>query len=337
MSSFSSRAEPFFEVAAGVPYEADKNCTIDISGTMDSPYARREYLLGDDFTSFWFGGYEFNYTNSTTAYWNVWMQDAQYDSKTKAGDKPYKANMCSRNFTYNQWHDEWAWEVISWDYCNRTRLRCNGRIPDDTPGGNYIAVAIRDEVGTTSASSASSDEFTVVQSYNPTITPTMKPTSIEPDPGPGVATSPSTGKSPATAAGGGGVSAGVVAGASVGGVVALAGLITVLWILWNRRRHRGGSSGDGAGDGDDDETGRPELDGQAVVAAKTCVELDGKPSAMAELESGHQWTQGDAAELKGNGVTVDQAIELGRPPTSDGRGGGLERTELEGNQSRTAG
>ncbi|KAF6813163.1 hypothetical protein CPLU01_14718 [Colletotrichum plurivorum] len=235
MSSFSARAEPFFEVAAGVPYEADKNCTIDISGTMDSPYARREYLLGDDFTSFWFGGYECNYTNSTTAYWNVWMQDAQYDSKVRAGDKPYKVNMCSQNFTYSEWHDEWAWQVIAWDHCNRTQLRCNGRIPDDTPGGTYVAVAVRDEVGTTSASTASSDEFTIVQSYNPTITPTMKPTSTGPGPGPG----------------------------------------------WGR-----------AGDGNDggDETGRPELDGQAVVAAKTCVELDGKPPTMAELENRYHWT-----------------------------------------------
>ncbi|KAF6811625.1 hypothetical protein CSOJ01_05609 [Colletotrichum sojae] len=333
MSSFLSRAEPSFEVAAGVPYEADKNCTIDISGTMDAPYARREYLLGDDFTSFWFGGYEFNYTNSTTAYWNVWMQDAQFDSKAGAGDKPYKVNMCSQNFTYSEWHDGWAWQVIAWDYCNRTRLRCNGRIPDDTPGGTYVAVAIRDEKGTTSASTASSDEFTVVQSYNPTITPTMKPTSTGPGPGSGAATSLFTGDLPTPTASGTGVSAGVVAGASVGGGVVLAGLITVLWILWKTRRHRGGSPGAGAGDSDDDgdETGRPELDGQAVVAAKTCVELDGKPPAMAELDSGHHWTQGGAAELKGSGVTVDQAVELGCPPTSDGRDEALERTELEGN------
>ncbi|KAK2007290.1 hypothetical protein LZ32DRAFT_662953 [Colletotrichum eremochloae] len=283
-------------------------------GTNDTYYLDSPVLLS------WFAGKASSYTNATTALWNVWLQDAQYDEK---GAKGFRDVIYSRNFTYTVEGDNWWW--VPTDVCNQTVVSCMWTVPRDfRETGSYVVVAVREAAAALSASTATSGPFTIVASANPTESAATSATGIG-SPGspgsPGRLPTETAVTSPA-ATDARGISAGAAAGIACGVVVVFLGLAGLLWFLWRRRNRKLDAAARARATARDNGYEKPELDGQATVAAAkeeagAGVEIGGRPIHVAELDGRQTWEKdgiaaGAAKAEKGDvHVASSSVAELG--------------------------
>nr|XP_036576156.1 uncharacterized protein CTRU02_13843 [Colletotrichum truncatum]KAF6782845.1 hypothetical protein CTRU02_13843 [Colletotrichum truncatum] len=313
---------------------------IDLSGEVFWPEKDDKYYLGDQLPVSLYAGKSDNYTNSTTALWNIWLQDAQYEEKTKQGTKAYRSNVCyvnsflAKNFTYGGHGADWLWRSRE-DVCNNTLIACYGNVPRDITAADnaqqFVVVAIREATNGNSASTGKSNTFTVMPSVNPTESGTAKTACCATGAGATVTGGvPSETSAASSGADSGGISPAVKAGLAVVGVVVFLGLVGLLCFVWWRRRKQkkldAATVTDGEGGG---QYLKPELDGQGVVAEKkTVVVSESNPDHIAELDGGQPMGQ------EGVDVTFKEEksqTHIEEAPRAE-LGGGGAHSELEANQ-----
>ncbi|KZL75016.1 hypothetical protein CT0861_04689 [Colletotrichum tofieldiae] len=302
------------------------------------------YYQGSSLLASWFSGKASNYANTSTALWNVWLQDAKYDEKANEGAKPFKSiiytyhAVTARNFTFNIEGENWLWTPT--DVCNQTVVSCIWTVPRDFEGtGNYVVVAVREAAVTTSASTATSGPFTIIASSEPSASATATPNSSITGTG---ASSTNvlpveTAMASSAANNGNKISAGAVAGFACGSLVIFVGLAGLVWFCLRKRRNKKlAAAALARAAGENEGYRKPELDGQSVVTRekKIGAELDSKLVHVAELDS-HQLCEKSGvpavSKMERSNVNVNEIsmAELGTEWPAGGHGGGEPRSELE--------
>ncbi|KAJ0164626.1 hypothetical protein CTA2_585 [Colletotrichum tanaceti] len=291
----------------------------EVDGKAFWPGTGDNYYLGSPFLVSWFAGKASDYTNTTTALWNVWVQDVKYEEKTKDGGSAFRLNIYSRTMTFNTEGEGWMW--VPTDVCNQTVGSFNWKIPRGFGAtGTYVVAAVREGAATTSAATATSGPFTVIASDDPKASATeatnsqtastqAPPTGV-PSVGTAVASSPAYHDDRITP--------GAAAGITTGAVVGFLGLAGLLWFFWRRKKNNkqlaAAAAMARAADGNSGYA-KPELDGQAVVTVGRGTDdaSEGKPAHLAELDSQQPWRfHSVAAEEKGDAhVEETPMAELG--------------------------
>ncbi|OBR11347.1 hypothetical protein CH63R_03643 [Colletotrichum higginsianum IMI 349063] len=308
----------------------------EVDGKAFWPGTGDNYYLGSPFLVSWFAGKASGYTNTTTALWNVWVQDVKYEEKTKDGGSAFRLNIYSRNITYNTEGDNWMW--VPTDVCNQTVVSFNYEIPKDFEAtGTYMVAAVREGAVTTSAATATSGPFTIIASSDPKASATeatnSQTTGTQSSPtgvlsvGTAVASSPANNDDRITP--------GAAAGIATGAVVIFLGLAGLLWFFWRRRRNNKRLAAAVMAREADGNSGyaKPELDGQAVVTEGRGTDDTGesKPAHLAELDSQQPWRfQSVAAEEKGNALVEETPMaELGAGSPLEGYGNAKAHSGVE--------
>ncbi|KZL84347.1 hypothetical protein CI238_11685 [Colletotrichum incanum] len=315
-----------------------------VDGKAFWPGAGDTYYQGSSLLASWFSGRASNYANTTTALWNVWLQDAKYDEKADVGAKPFKSIIYSyhavtaRNFTFNIEGENWWW--MPTEVCNQTVVSCIWTVPRDFEGtGNYVVVAVREAAATTSASTATSGPFTIIASSEPSASATATPESTITGTGASLTNVLPVETAIASSAAnyGNKISVGALAGLACGSIIILVGLLGLLWFFWRKRRNqkRFAAAAMAQAAGENDGYRKPELDGQAVVIKeKIASELDNKLVHVAELDSQQLWEKGSAPaafNTEKSNVRLNEAFmaEMTAEWPTEGHGGAGARSELE--------